>query len=372
MRTSTAVSAQWANRPADERFLSLESLREMVVERTNRAVVASEAREKMHVAAVHDELYLETTATRSRFTNWSMSQLATVCGAPPKFLSLLSADLAADCLNYRLSAIERDDHLLLLDNKSGENTVGSTVDGVIPAKRDISDTELRAITSPGYGRIWDINVLDSLLVLNHDGRWKVPSASYQEADPLRATTLYGSDRDIFVFLCDPDNPVEINGKPKYRGFIVANSEVGSMTFWVAMFLYDRVCDNRIIWGISMYEQLRKRHTISAPVWFVTNGAKVLSEYANSGTGQEVKRIKGAKALTVGDSTKSVVDFTVNKTKLNKRYVEESLKLGEELEGDPTKLWTVVSGLTAKARTIPNSDSRVYVEVAAGKLLDLVR
>src|SRR5205823_289606 len=68
---------------------------------------------------------------------------------------------------------------------------------------------LRALTSVSYGRIWDAAVVDQVIRVNGSGRWQVPAASYSDRDPTRASTLYASDRDVFMFLVDPDS--QVNG-----------------------------------------------------------------------------------------------------------------------------------------------------------------
>src|SRR3546814_11805905 len=76
------------------------------------------------------------------------------------------------------------------------------------------------------------------------------------------TTLYASDRDVFLFLVDDANPIEAgrlpNGDPDlfFRGFYCWNSEVGSQTLGMATFSLraalgrascgDRGCPNEYI------------------------------------------------------------------------------------------------------------------------------
>ena len=90
---------------------------------------------------------------------------------------------------------------------------------------------LRSLTSPNYGRIWDIQVVEAVERVNHDGMWKVPAASYSASNPKRATTLYASDRDVFIFLVDPDHPIEVGDDILFRGFYTWNSEVGAQCVW---------------------------------------------------------------------------------------------------------------------------------------------
>ena len=68
------------------------------------------------------------------------------------------------------------------------------------------------------------------------------------------TTLYASDRDVFVFLVDDLNPIEAghlpDGSPDvfFRGLYAWNSEVGAKTLSIASFYLRAVCQNRMLWG----------------------------------------------------------------------------------------------------------------------------
>jgi len=103
---------------------------------------------------------------------------------------------------------------------------------------------VRAFTSTTYGRIWDVDVVHAVERINQDGRWQVPLKTYGGQNSKQATTLYASDRDVFVFLVDEARPIELDGQTYYRGFYTWNSEVGRQTFGLASFLYSYVCANR--------------------------------------------------------------------------------------------------------------------------------
>ncbi len=82
--------------------------------------------------------------------------------------------------------------------------------------------------------------------------------------PKRATTLYASDRDVFIFLVDKRNPVAVHVGSEvrrlFRGFMVWNSNVGHHRFGMLTFLYDYVCDNRMVHGAREMKALAIRHT----------------------------------------------------------------------------------------------------------------
>src|SRR3546814_1075439 len=91
-------------------------------------------------------------------------------------------------------------------------------------------TELRAATGPDYGRIFDHELVAAVMKIAGDGvgqtRWKVPGVldwSNMHYNPYvdvsrDTTTLYASDRDVFLFLVDDTHPIEAgklpNGEPR--------------------------------------------------------------------------------------------------------------------------------------------------------------
>ena len=158
-------------------------------------------------------------------SNWSFGQLCTQAGAPAKYLRTLPGQLAGINLQWGFEHAGRQDQLILADQH-----------------------DLRAVTSQTYGRIWDSQVVQAVTSATAEGAWQVPAASYSGSDPLRATTLYASDRDVFIFLVDEENRVDVGNESLGRGFFAWNSEVGSASFGLTTFLYRFVCDNRIVVG----------------------------------------------------------------------------------------------------------------------------
>src|SRR3954467_6710824 len=84
------------------------------------------------------------------------------------------------------------------------------------------------------------------------------------------TTLYASDRDVFLFLVDDTHPIEAgrlpNGDPDlyFRGFYCWNSEVGSKTLGIASFFLRAVCMNRNIWGVEGFQEISRSGTANSP------------------------------------------------------------------------------------------------------------
>jgi hypothetical protein len=289
-------------------------------------------------------------------TNWSFSQLANRAGAPASYIRTLPAPLAADCLNYGLKFDkEIEDVGVLISN-------------------DDDYRELRAVTGPKYGRVWNSQVLDSLVNNFGDGisgDFRVPGIGGAALDEVtkQNTTLYASDRDMFVFLADEEHRIELpnrrNGQTGSlaRGFFVWNSEVGSQTFGIAAFLFDFVCANRIVWGAEEYKEVKIRHTASAPDRFMEEIKPALVKYANSSTASVTAAIEDAR----NDKLDDVASFLAKR--FGPRVMKELEFIHQCEEGRPIETrWDVVTAVTAKAREIPHQDRRVELERQAGDLL----
>lgn len=346
----STVSHQWATRPNDERFLTLDALHDHCLKRANNSRVANIDTHALKAYGTDDnQLFLNTELGPKFFSNWSFGQTAGVAGAPAGYLKKLSAPLAAACINEGLIKAERPESMIMANG---------------------NDT-LRCITSTQYGRIWDHEVVQNVREVTAGGNWKIPAASYATTDPLRATTLYASDRDVFLFLVDEEHPIEIPGmKPMFRGFYAWNSEVGSQTFGLACFLYESVCDNRNIWGISRKTELRIRHSSGAPERFLQEGNKTLIEYANESPAPLVERITRAQNIKLGKDEDEVQAFLRAKG-LTLGQAATAINQVKQDGKDILNAWEVTRGITAAARAIPHTDTRVGVERIAGKILDAV-
>jgi len=357
----TAASRQWFSRSDDERFLTLESLRDSVAKRRNESWTATPKASDLRVVAGQDnalsvEVFDPSIGDRRMLapTNLAFGQLATYAKAPAGYLRQLPAELAAINLQYGLEHRAIRDEALVLAHSNGDNS-------------------LRAMTSTSYGRIWDQQVVESVMQVNSEGRWKIPAASYATANPKRATTLYASDRDIFIFLVDDAHPIEVPGEkePLFRGFYTWNSEVGAGVFGIATFLYRYVCDNRMIWGATQVKELRIRHTGGAPERFAYEGSKYLHQYSNESPTALVNQITAAKRF---ESDEMQGDAGISKW-LQKRGFSKAVAVAAEgnvnAEGAGRSLWDIINGVTAHARSIPHTDARVQLELDAGRLMNIV-
>lgn len=354
------ASQEWRSRPDDQRYLSLDEVKIAVAKRRGESWTATPKTNELTVRANADgvalELYDPTKGEQRQIvpSNWSFGQLAQYAKAPAAYLRSLPPELAAINLQWGLERNPMREDTLVLAQSNGDN-------------------RLRAMTSTSYGRIWDSQVVDAVIKANASGRWEVPAASYATTNPKRATTLYASDRDIFLFLVDPKNPVTVGKEELFRGFYTWNSEVGAATFGLTTFLYRYVCDNRIIWGASNVQELRIRHTGGAPERFGYQGEKYLARYAEESTKQLVDGIKAAQAKEIplnvnhGDTVAS----WLTARGFTKAQATASVETAVAEEGQARSLWDVVNGVTAYARSVSHTDERIDLETKAGKLMQLV-
>lgn len=353
------ASAQWATRPDDQRFLTLADLKASVQKRRKESWTAAPKTDTLRVVPTAGnglavEVFDPTAGARRQLTpsNFAFGQLAQYAQAPAGYLRKLPAELAAINLQWGLERSPMRDEALVLAQSNGSHS-------------------LRAMTSTSYGRIWDEDVVRAVEKVNLDGRWEIPASSYTTSNPKRATTLYASDRDVFIFLVDPKNPVEVDGEQLFRGFFAWNSEVGASVFGLTTFLYRYVCDNRIVWGATDVRELRIRHTGGAPERFAYEGAKYLRQYADESVKGLIEGVRAAKAKEVDLAKDQTMEQWLQARGFTKAQSVASVETAKAEEGQARTVWDVVNGITAYARSIPFADERVALEQKAGKIMEMV-
>ncbi|WP_283420067.1 DUF932 domain-containing protein [Sphingopyxis sp. Geo48] len=366
------VSSEWFSRPDDERFLSLTDLYDVVRARADRATTRVVDSKAIRVEARSDSperlsLMVPDEERPVAPTNWAFGQLCSLVGAPASYLRELPAALAGINLQHGLVA-HRGEQVKLLQTDDGR-------------------TELRAATGPEYGRIWDYELVEAVMKIAGDGigqtRWKVPgvldwsSMHYNPyVDVTRdTTTLYASDRDVFIFLVDDTHPIEAgklpNGDPDlyFRGFYCWNSEVGAKTLGMATFYLRAVCMNRNLWGVENFEEVKIRHSKFAANRFAHEAAPALEHFADSSPMPFLSGIKTARERIVARKDEDRETF-LRKRGFSKPETAKIVATVLNEEGRPPEtIYDFVQGITAFARTRTNQDSRLEVEGKARKLLE---
>lgn len=368
------VSSEWFSRRDDERFLSLDELTHAVRKRSDRSRTRVVESALIHVEANRADperlsLILPGAEAPVVPTHWSFGQLASMVGAPASYLRQLPAALAGINLQYGLSS-HRGEQIKTLETDNGR-------------------IDLRAVTGPDYGRIHDFELSEVVQRIAGNGtgdtRWKVPGALdwsscvyNPNVDITKdTTTLYASDRDIFLFLVDDMNPIEAgklpDGSPDlfFRGFYCWNSEVGAKTLGIASFYLRAVCQNRNLWGVEDFQEITIRHSKYAAYRFAHEAAPALLNFANSSPAPFINGIKAAREQIVARDHDDRTSF-LRKRGFSKAETGKIIDTVLAEEGRPPEsVFDFVQGITAVARGKPHQDARLEMEGKAKKLLDRV-
>lgn len=371
----STVSAQWASRPDDQKFTSLGALRQQVAtwaDESSTVNVLPADITCIYDGEDHDALRIEVAGSNVVPTHWSFDSVCRAAGAPANYMRNLPAPLAAVNLNYGLKTAEPKE--------------------IAAYVRQNGMTTLRGITSTRYGRILDREVVDAVMQIAGNGtgdtRWKVPGCIDWSSEfgvaynpnvdiTKQNTTLYASDRDVFLFLVDDRNPIEVgkldDGSPDlmFRGFYVWNSEVGSKTFGFAGMYLRGVCQNRNLWGVEGFQELTFRHTSSAPDRFIEEAIPALELFSEASTSKLITGVQAAKAAVVAKSDEDRLDFLA-RYGFSERAAKRICTTVEEEEGHlPESVWDFAQGVTATARVEQFQEARIALEQIAGRMLDKV-
>jgi hypothetical protein len=366
------VSSEWFSRPDDERYLNLTELYDTVRRRAERAHARTVESRAVRVEASRDDAERLSLIVPGRDepippTHWSFGQLCSLVSAPASYMRQLPAPLAGINLQHGLLS-HRAELVKTLEADDGR-------------------IELRAVTGPDYGRIWDHELVAAVMKIAGNGtgdtRWKVPGVldwATMMHNPFvdvtkDTTTLYASDRDVFLFLVDDTHPIEAgrlpNGEPDlyFRGFYAWNSEVGSKTLGIASFYLRAVCQNRNLWGVEGFEEISIRHSKFAAQRFAHEAAPALTSFANSSPAPFVAGIKAARERVVARTDEDRESF-LRKRGFSKPETTKIIETVLDEEGrKPESIFDFVQGITALARSKTHQDTRLDLEGKAKKLLD---
>lgn len=366
------VSSEWFSRPDDERYLNLTELYEAVKSRADRATARTVDSRAVRVEASREDaerlsLIVPGQEQPVAPTHWSFGQLCSLVGAPATYMRQLPAPLAGINLQHGLLS-HRAELVKTLETDDGR-------------------AELRAVTGPDYGRIWDHELVAAVMKIAGNGvgdtMWKVPGVldwATMTHNPFvdvtkDTTTLYASDRDVFLFLVDDTHPIEAgrlpNGEPDlyFRGFYCWNSEVGSKTLGIASFYLRAVCMNRNLWGVEGFEEISMRHSKFAAQRFAHEAAPALASFANSSPAPFVAGIKAARERIVARTDEDRESF-LRKRGFSKTETGKIIETVLSEEGRPPEsIFDFVQGMTAHARTKAHQDSRLELEAKAKTLLE---
>jgi hypothetical protein len=392
------ANSQWSNRPADQRFWTLEDAHQFCKGYADTAteyaldfgVEAIRALPDGNIGVTMDDGVGATTAT---FTHWGFGQLARMANAPAEYLRKLPAPLAAQCLEAGLDA-----HFAGRD----EMTVQSlTHAGHTPV--------LRALTSDKYSRFWNHQVFERLVNLQGQG-WRVPPARptgqpneqtrpATEADvlrfrggtggvaievgmPIAPAGIYASDHDMFAFLVNEEARLDDGSDGGLsRGFFIQNSEVGASALKLTLFHYRHVCGNHIVWDASDVVDIAIRHVGDVGGRFLIEVEDKLTAYLTASARADEERIRRARSLRLGAKPEEVLDAVFKAiaggrrtglpSGLNMKVLAAALDTAQQyadIDGDPFTVWGYVNGLTRLSQSNDYTDQRTFLDRTASSVL----
>ena len=360
--TVTAYTAhkEWATRPPDERFDSVHALHEAARTRRLRT-------EERHIETVDfgteavsdDVLALRDPSGRpAALTHWSFEQLATIAGAPPKYLRTLPAPIASAAINHGLRRQRREQHQLFTDQAA--------------------PWTVHAITSPRYARVHHDELADRVLDLmaSHPA-WQLP-LGYKDgvfgAERVPSGAYLG-DRDMFLFLVDGnrdlDDPTDPSRSGLFRGFILRNSDVGAAALTLDVFVFRVVCGNHIIWGFQHVAGFRRRHvgTSIQDAW--SSSLVSVRTALDADPADDRAMLLRATSQEIAPTRDGVLDAVTQRLDLPQKSAAEAYSLAEQHERNPRSVWGYVQGLTRLSQRTPWQDGRFTLDRAASRLLTTV-
>lgn len=395
------ASYQWANRPDDERFESLDSMLNATRAYAQNAVATTVPVGALRVEADAGDIKLVGKQNiPAKLTHYSFGQLASLIGAPAKYLRTLPATLATQNLNHGLkargeadgsAATDSGDKLQLLFHKNGSLVT-------------------RAITGECYDRVWNHELVSRIITDLVPEGWRAPPArparenqkgtrvataadilpnqgdfglAIKEGDLIAPAGLYASDHDMFAFLVNMGSVVEDGGKLLNQGLFLQNSEVGDCGLKLKKFIMDHVCGNHIVWGVSEVNEINIRHVKGTEVKqgeslrkFVAKWSMLLTSETSADKIQS--DIRKARAFEIAATKDEVLDalFKFAKGHGLDRLSRKTLSAGYDLAekspryGAPTTVWGMVNGLTELSQTTGYTDDRTAMDVQAGRLMEI--
>ncbi len=360
--TIQTAARQYANRPQDERFPSLDAMIDDAIADKNHSGERTYNLKDLHVAPVDVEgspaqsLELRSPNGGAQMSHWAFGQLARTLGAPASYLRDLPAPLAADCLNYGLS-----------DSPAG------TAANILIRQPNGKPPMIRACTSDSYARVWDADLYGRIAetITKRDPAWTLPPT--WSGEPAGA---YRGDRDSFLVIVnggsivnDPSLGTSGPGE-MFRGLLVKNSEVGAASITIEQILFRYVCGNHMLWGAIVDQSYRRRHVGTRVLRdTIREVSDIARRWAEQSPARDEAIIRGLIDHNVAATKDAVID-ELKKMGATREQAETMYATCERTETNlnPRSYWGIAQGATRASQESGYQDERYQLDRLAAQVL----
>jgi len=356
---------QWATRPSDERFNTVEDLIKVTrgYAKLSKQGVRPYSELTFEASKNGEEvLMVGKTGVNARFTHWAFGQTCARLAIPAEFARRCPTELAVQNLR-----VMRDQ--LLVEDPQAQAQLLMQVNG---------DNLLRAVTGEGYNRFWNYEIAERLAHLEDNG-WRPASPTFNKQSNCQEAALYASDHDMFAFMMmdnvympQPWSWGKKTDKPLYRGLIYENSEVGDNKLKVTKMMMNGICGNFIIWDASDVASISLKHTKHLRDRLYEFEV-FIEKYLNSDTSHEQEVMKHAAKTKIAADREEVLDalFGIRSVGLSRKVLANGYDANVPDEDGPANTaWGMAAGLTRYSQTVPYADERNRIDRAAGRILTL--
>lgn len=352
------AAREYANRPEDERYSSVDSMLEAAMHQRAHSGERNYNLKDLRVLGSAGAVQLASPKGAANFTHWSFGQFCRMLGAPAGYLRDLDPRIAADALNYGIT----------------KSSTGQTASLLLQAPNGKPEPTVRACTSDSYARVWDAELYGAVKdqIMAHDPDWQLP--------PVwggGVAGAYRGDRDSFLILVNGGSIVDDptlasrsgDSGTMFRGLLIRNSEVGAASITIETILYRFICGNHILWGATVDRRFKRRH-VGTKV--AREAAREISRFAYSYTRESADRdnaiIRGLIDRELASTRDAVID-ELRTLGATIEQAEEAYKRCEQTEAcSPRSFWGAVQGLTRVSQDFGFQDQRFQLDQIAAKLL----
>lgn len=372
MNVIHTAAAQYANRPADERFGSLEDIIAAAALDKSQSRAKDTPLKDMRAVANGSVYLAGPKGTPAALTHYAFGQLSRLVDAPAGYLRTLPPALAAECINHGLqtSPAGADAQLLMRWKPVAEAEQGY-------------EWTVRAVTGTGYSRLWDVDALTMVRdTLGSDARWQLPPT--WKTDPATGQPLregaYRGDRDSFVILCnggsiveDPTHATRGDGGSDgqngamYRALMISNSEVGHRSLTIETVLYRYICGNHMLWGAIMDRRFRRRHVGNITRAAAQEISRFAWNFTHASTERDTALLRTMATNEVAATRDGLVD-ALRGFGATIQQAESAYDLAERYEQNPRSYWGIANGLTRASQLTDYQDDRYQLDRLAADVL----